>query len=169
MTLASLWATRPFRSSLLVLVCALFPAACGSSGGQETMSQAPTCEAGQFRLQGTLGDQSVDLTESSAGGGFSQTDSGEFQIGGQPYPTAPTTTALDLVWAHGVLDGSSTDASGTLVMTSGPFAGETLCVGQGTRVTVLNGEAGLSLQLAGFASGGGCDAPVAGALSGCWR
>jgi hypothetical protein len=169
MTLASLWATRPFRSSVLVLVCALFPVACGSSGGQETTSQALTCEAGQFRLQGTLGDQSVDITESSAGGGLTQTDSGEFQTGGQLYPTGPTTTALDLMWAHGVVNGSSTDASGTLVMTSGPRTGETLCVGQGTRVTILNDDSGISLQLAGFASGAACDAPIAGALSGCWR
>jgi hypothetical protein len=169
MTLASLWATRPFRYSLLALVGALLPGGCGSSGDQAPASQAPTCEEGQFRLQGTLGDQSVDLTESSAGGELTPLDSGELQTGGQLDPTGPTTTALDLTWAHGVVNGSSTDASGTLVMTSGPFAGQTLCVGQGTRVTLLNNDMGVTLQLAGFASGASCDAPIVGALSGCWR
>jgi hypothetical protein len=54
-------------------------------------------------------------------------------------------------------------------MTGGPYAGQTLCVGQGTRLTILNGDGGVSLQLAGFASGAACDAPIVGALSGCWR
>jgi hypothetical protein len=166
MTLASL-ATRPFRYSLLALVGALLPAGCGSSGDRAPTPPALTCEAGQFRLQGTLGDQSVDLTESSAGGELTQLDTGELQTGGQLDPTAQPTTALDLMWAHGVLNGSTTDASGTLVMTSGPYAGQTLCVGQGTQVTLLNGG-GVSLELAGFASGATCDAAIAGALSGCW-
>jgi hypothetical protein len=168
MTLASLWATRPYRYTLLALVGVLLPAGCGSSGNEAPTPPALTCEAGQFRLQGTLGAQSVDLTESSAGGGLTQLDTGELQTGAQTGPTAQPATALDLMWAHGVLNGSSTDASGTLVMISGPYTGQTLCVGQGTRVALLN-DGGVGLQLAGFASGTACDAPIVGALSGCWR
>jgi len=164
-------AFRSLRASILALALAVVPAACGSSDDPTQAAPQPlTCQAGQFRLQGTLGGEPVDLTESSAGGGLTQVDTGELQIGDEsPDPTAPPRTALHLVWAHGIVDGASTDASGTLVMRTGTFSGQTLCAGQGTRVTIYQNDTGVGLQLDGFASGAACDTPVTGGLGGCWR
>lgn len=159
---------RSLRALALALPFALLPAACGSDGSSTAVSPL-TCAAGQFRLQGTLGNQSVDITESSAGGGLTQTDTGELQVGANFDPSAPTPTQLHLSWPHGIVDGASTPASGTLIPESGPFMGQTLCVGNGTSLTIYNGDAGVGFVLSGFASGGNCQTPIDGTLAGCWR
>jgi hypothetical protein len=152
----------------LALSLALLPVACGSSG--ETTNVSPlTCQAGQFRLRGMLGAQPVDLTASSAGGGLTQLDTGELFIGENPDPAAPVRPQLHLTWAHGLVDGASGPASGTLVPADGPFAGQTLCVGAGTEVSIYKGAGGVGLVLDGFASGANCDTPVDGTLAGCWN
>lgn len=157
-----------FSALALALSASLFSAACGS-GGTTTGTQPLTCQAGQFRLQGTLGADAFDVTESSAGGGFDQLNTGEFQIGDVSDPSAPTPTQLHLTWAHGIADGASTPATGTLVPTSGTFAGQTLCVGDGTVVTIYKNDNGIGLVLGGFASGANCETPVEGTLAGCWH
>jgi len=157
-----------FSASALALSASLFSAACGS-GGTSTGTQPLTCQDGQFRLQGTLGGEAVDITESSAGGGFEQVNTGDFHIGDLADPSAPTPTQLHLTWAHAIFDGGSSPASGTLIPASGSFAGQTLCVGDGTVVTIYQNDNGLGLVLDGFASGASCETPLAGTLAGCWH
>jgi len=158
---------RPLRHLALALSLALLPAACGD--GTTTATSALTCQAGQFRLQGTLGNQSVDITESSAGGGLTQVDTGELQIVQSIDPSAPARTQMDLVWPHGIVDGASTSASGTLTLPSGAYAGQTLCAGNGTSVTIYNNDNGVGFVLGGIASGGNCETPIDGTLAGCWH
>lgn len=158
--------TRSLR--LLALSLVGLCAACGSSG-QSTPTNKPTCASGQFRLVGTLGGQAVDVTASSAGSGFTQLGMGQLDVGANPDPSAPARPQLTLTWPQGVVDGATTSASGTLVPSDGPLAGQTLCVGAGTTVTVNGGDSGLQLELKGFASGTNCDTPVDGDLTGCWN
>ena len=157
---------RSFRLSVTALALVLLPLACDSSGDTTTTTQPLTCQAGQFRLQGTLGDQSIDIDESSAGGGLTQVDSGELQVGEELGPPA---TQLHLTWAHGLVDGASSAAAGTLTMGSGPLAGQALCAGNGTRVTIYKDDKGVGLVLGGIASGANCETPMDGTLAGCWR
>jgi hypothetical protein len=158
------------RLVLSVSALALLPAGCGSSDDTTTTSTQPlTCQAGQFRLQGTVDSQSVDITESSAGGGFDQVGTGELQVGQNADPSAPPVTQLHLTWAHGLLDGESSAASGTVTLATGPLAGQPLCAGNGTRVTIYKGDKGLGLVLGGLASGANCETPVQGTLAGCWN
>jgi hypothetical protein len=158
---------RSLRFLALVLAssASLFSVACGSDG-TSTGTQPLTCQDGQFRLQGTLGAEMFDVTESSAGGGLTQLDTGDFQIGGFSDPSAPPPTQLHLTWAHAIFDGASTPASGTLIPISGAFAGQTLCVGDGTVVSIYKNDNGIGLVLDGFASGASCETPIAGTLAG---
>jgi hypothetical protein len=113
--------------------------------------------------------QPVDVTASSAGSGLTQVGTGELMIGQDPDPSAPARTQLDLTWPEGLVDGASSAASGTLTPAGGPLAGQTLCVGSGTTVTINRGSDGVQMQLKGFASGANCDTPVDGELAGCWN
>ena len=149
---------------LFALSLALLPAACGSSESSQTL----VCQSGQFRLVGTLDGQAVDATASSEGSGLTQAGTGELDIGEEPDPSAPARTQLSLTWPQGVVDGETAPASGTLIPAGGPLAGQTLCAGSGTTVTLAKGG-GVQLQLKGFASGANCDTPVSGDLAGCWQ
>jgi hypothetical protein len=151
----------------LTLSFALLPAACGSEA-TTTAVQPLTCQTGQFRLQGTLGGEPVDVSQSSAGGGLTQVDTGELQIGDGPESSVPR-TRMDLVWAHGLPDGASSAASGTVTPGTGSFAGQTLCVGTGTKVTIYTGDNGVGFVLDGLASGANCETPIEGTLTGCWN
>ena len=86
-----------------------------------------------------------------------------------PDPSGPQRPQLSLTWPQGVVDGVTTGASGTLIPADGPLAGQTLCVGSGTTVTINAGDKGVTLHLKGLASGANCDTPVAGELTGCWN
>lgn len=152
-----------------VLLLAVLPAACGSSGQTSAQTSALTCSSGEFRLTGTLDGQPVDVTASSAGSGLSQIGTGELDVGPNPDPSAPERPQLSLTWPQGVVDGMTTGASGTLIPADGPLAGQTLCVGSGTTVTINGGDNGVTLHLKGLASGASCETPVAGELTGCWN
>lgn len=158
--------TRSLR--LCALSLALLPAACGSSS-DPAQTPSVTCQAGQYRLVGTLGGQPVDVTASSAGSGLTQVGTGELVIGQNADPSGPARPQLDLTWPQGLVDGASSAASGTLIPADGPLAGQTLCVGSGTSVTINRGSDGVQMQLKGFATGPTCDTPVDGELAGCWN
>ena len=159
-----------FAALALVVSCSLLLLACGSNDAT-TGTRPLTCDAGQFRLQGTLGGQSIDIIESSAGGGLTQVDTGELLVGTFSDPSAPPHTQMDLMWSHVVADGAATPAHGTLTLAAGPYAGQTLCAGAstGTTVTIYTNDNGVGFVLAGIARGSACDTPIEGTLAGCWR
>jgi hypothetical protein len=96
-------------------------------------------------------------------------DTGELQTGQSIDPSAPAQTQMDLKWPHGILDGASSSASGTLTMASGPYAGQALCAGNGTTITIYNNDNGVGFVLDGIASGASCQTPIEGTLAGCWH
>jgi hypothetical protein len=153
----------------VALSLALLPAACGSSSPEgTTVTTEVACQSGQFRLLGELDGQTVNLTASSTGSGLSQVGVGELTVDANPDPSAPARPQLDLTWPQGLIDGASSAASGTLIPVDGPLAGQTLCVGAGTTVTVRTGNNGVGFELKGFASGANCETPVDGDVYGCW-
>lgn len=153
---------------LLGLSLALLPAACGSGPGETTLTVQVACQSGQFRLLGGLGGQDVNVTASSEASGLTQIGPGELSVGADPDPSAPARPQLDLVWPQGLVDGASSAASGTLIPADGPLAGQTVCVGTGTTVTISATDGSVGFHLTGFATGANCDTPVEGELDGCW-
>jgi hypothetical protein len=147
---------------------ALLPAACGSSSSEPVLTVQVACQSGQFRLLGALDGQTVNDTASSEGSGLTQVGSGELSVGADPDPSAPARPQIDLTWPQGLIDGASSPASGTLIPAAGPLAGQTLCVGTGTTVTIRPSDGSVGLHLTGFATGVNCDTPVDGSLDGCW-
>ncbi len=151
----------------LALGFALLPVACGSDGTASEVSPL-VCDPGVFQLQGTLGGESIDVRETSDGGGFIQFNTGELLVADFDIPGMPR-TKVDLTWPRGILNGESSWASGTLTLIAGSFAGQPLCVGKGTTVTMYRDDKGVGLVLDGAASGAKCDHPIEGTLAGCWR
>jgi hypothetical protein len=157
---------------LLALVCStLVTLPHSGCGGGSSDDGWLACADNEFRLVGQLDGQAVDLRESTvnAGGGMSQLDTGEFSTQMISLAEDPARTKLDLAWAKTIVDGATTDATGTLLMpNSGVLASKSYCLGSGTKVH-FSTEGDLHFKLAGITGGSGCTAPVAGALQGCWR
>jgi hypothetical protein len=155
---------------LLALSLALLPAACGgggSSSGSGGTEQA-SCQPGQFKLAGYISTQDVQVTALSEGSGLTQVGTGQLDVGADPDPSAPARPQLHLTWPQGLVDGTSSVATGTFTPIDGPLAGQTLCVGAGTTVIIFTDDKGVGFTLKGFASGANCDMPVSGEVDGCW-
>jgi hypothetical protein len=152
--------------SALALV-AFFHTGCGSADPDEGWL---ACADKEFRLQGTLDGQSINVLESSSGGGLTQLSTGEFSTQYVSLALDPARTKLDLQWPQTVFDGGTTSATGTLAMaSSSPLAGQSYCLGSGTQIHMSGDGNTLQFKLAGVSGGAGCGAPKAGELQGCWR
>jgi hypothetical protein len=155
--------------SLLALV-AFFHTGCGAGASSDPDEGWLACAENEFRLQGPLDGQSLNILESSGGGGFSQLESGDFSTQYISLALDPARTKLDLQWPQTVFDGGTTSATGTLTMAnSGPLAGQSYCLGSGTQIHMSSDGNTLQFKLAGISGGAGCGVPKAGALQGCWR
>ncbi len=143
---------------------------CGDGGSSD--DGWLTCAADEFRLVGQLDGQAIDIRESmvNSGSGFSQLDTGEFSTQMISFAEDPSRTKLDLAWAKTIVDGATTDATGTLLMpNSGVLASKSYCLGNGTKVHISADGETLHFNLAGITGGSGCTTPVTGLLRGCWR
>jgi hypothetical protein len=130
------------------------------------------CAKDEFRLVGQLDGQAIDIRESmvNSGSGFSQLDTGEFSTQMISFAEDPSRTKLDLAWAKTIVDGATTDATGTLLMpNSGVLASQSYCLGSGSKVHFSDDGETLQFKLAGITGGSGCTTPVPGELRGCWR
>jgi hypothetical protein len=157
-------------ASALVLVFGsfLFVGCDGSdSGGGITEAQLPVCGPNTFRLTGTIDNMSIDVTEPGAGG-FSQDDAGGELDLGDPLGTG---SEMKLVWRKGLLDGQSGAATGSFVLASGAFSGQSFCAGTGTEVLIPKDQSRASIQfvVTGLASGDACSTVRTGTLQGCLR
>ena len=163
--------TRSMVGALLV-VASMFAVSC--SDGSEAVEEKtfPLCAPHSFRLTGTIDDKAIDITESGDGGGVSQDDAGgEFLYpAGLPEPEEELTD-LSFFWDHGVLNGHVSPATGTLRMATGPFAGQTMCAGEGTQFRIPEDETQgiIQFRLAGLSGGEACTAVLTGTVQGCVR
>jgi hypothetical protein len=172
------------KTVLLALLCPIFVlcphAGCGSSQpSQSSQSSQPSqsdawiaCAKDEFRLVGQLDGQAVDIRESTvnSGGGMTQLTTGELSTQMVSLAEDPSRTKLDLQWPKTIVDGATTDATGTLLMpSSGVLASQSYCLGSGTQVHTSSDGETLQFKIAGVKGGNGCGTAVTGELQGCWR
>ena len=164
---------RAASTSLLFLTLstAILTTACDSTGETSTADYASalTCAPGTFRVAGTIDGMSVDVTESSLGGGFAQDGEGG-NLGTQNNggdAADPATTNLDLNWKPSLSVGDIGQANGTVRLAAPNLGGATLCLGAGSSVRSVEG--GVQFHLAQLSSGTGCAVARVGSLDGCWR
>lgn len=160
--------TRTHGLLMMVLstfVVLLHPGCGGTSNAQ---SGWLACDVDQFKLQGTLADQTIDILETTEGGGFVQLATGEFST--QYMASSSARTKLDLAWSPTLNDGETTRASGSLTMpSSGTLAGQSFGLGDGTLVHFSSDGVTVQFALAGMTGGTNCGSATAGTLQGCWR
>jgi hypothetical protein len=164
-----------FRTALFTWAPLLLLAACGSGGsaGQEAeQNQFITCDTGTVKMTGAISGSPVSITQSAAGGGFSQFQGGEYCTQCNRPDHDAALLDVQLRWMGLVSDGSTADATGEVVMpTSGPSAGEKFCAGPGTRIRMANQGEQATLQFAirGLKGGSACTTEVMGELDGCYH
>jgi hypothetical protein len=126
-----------------------------------------TCAEGEFRLVGAIDEQSIDLLDSTAGGGWARIGSASFDTQYSTLAIDAKRTRLSMEW-HDNLDRDTFDATGTLRMgTAGVLPGQSFCLGAGTQVNFAPET--LEFKLQGLRRGPACSEPVAGSLMGCFR
>jgi hypothetical protein len=162
---------RPSTTARFVLLSLLTaaPLLMSSCDGGPTDQDFPACQPNTLRLQGSIDGMSVDITVPGEGGGLSQDGSGgELQSQAATVPDT-SLTSLHLTWNQGITNGASGDATGTLTMVTGPFAGQTFCAGNGSQVHIpSDGSVAIAqFELTGLATGQGCTASHTGTLKGC--
>jgi len=132
-----------------------------------TQADFPLCDAHTTHVVGTVDGQSIDVTLDP--GGLSQDNTGgDFQIQGHLTPD-PAEADLRLSWDHLTPTKVAIDATGTLHLIDGPFAGETFCAGAGTKIRMPGDGTTIQFDLNGLASGDSCGVARTGRLRGCSR
>ncbi len=161
---------NPALLALLFSTSVVLPhTGCGDGGSSDEGWIA--CAEDEFRLVGQLDGQTIDIRESmiNSGSGMTQLGTGEFSTQMVSLAIDPSRTKLDLQWTKTMMDGETTDATGTLLMpSSGVLASQSYCLGDGTKVHISD-DGTLHFKLAGITGGNGCAETVAGELQGCWR
>ncbi len=162
---------RPSTTARFVLLSILItaPFLVSSCDTGSTDQDFPSCQPNTLRLQGSIDGMSVDITVPGEGGGLTQDGSGgELQSQAATMPD-PSLTDLRLTWINGINVGDSGAATGTLTMVTGPFSGQTFCVGNGSQVHIpSSNNVGIAqFELTGLATGAGCTASHTGVLKGC--
>lgn len=128
-----------------------------------------SCAPGTMRLEGVLDGMSIAIAQTSDTGGWAQTDEGEFGSLNNTRDREPSLADVQLQWQSRVTGGRSTPVTGVVVLpTGGPFAGETLCVGEGSIVRSA-GDGQLQWVLENLRGGSGCAVPITGELQGCFQ
>ncbi|MDB4980610.1 MAG: hypothetical protein JWM82_1362 [Myxococcales bacterium] len=158
-------------ASAFVLLVSLVSACEGTDQAVTVDTSALTCDAGTFRVVGSIDDMSVDVTQPSNTGGFAQTDGGDFGSINNTSDPAGTLTDLRVNWTNGIDVGGTTAATATATIPTGPFPDDVFCAGKGTTVHSLSAAqgGGLEFQLSSLTSGTSCAATRRGALHACWR
>jgi hypothetical protein len=162
--------TKTFFLAAIACMSAANTSCDGMSEVTVTEQQLINCSPGSLRLEGLLDGMSIAISQSSVGGGWAQTDGGEFGSQDNLGTThEPSLADVELRWERGILVGQSTIAAGTVVMPTGsPFAGETFCTGEGSIVRSA-GDGELQWVFKNITGGGSCAVPVAGELRGCFQ
>jgi len=154
------------------LVVTVFHAGCGDGGTAPFLPPLDggvnlTCAEGEFRLLGNITNQGIDLNDTSAGGGWVRIGAANFDTQYSNLAVDAARTRLALAWTDDITKDTFA-ATGTLVMgTDGVLAGQSFCLGAGTKVNFTPDT--LEFRLQGLSGGSGCTQPVSGSLIGCFR
>jgi hypothetical protein len=155
-------------SALFALAVPVFAMSCAEPD-PFTEADFPLCAPQSMRVVGSIDNMSIDVTLPGAGGGLAQDNAGgEFQYQGN-YTSDPAEADLRLTWAEFVAYNKATPAKGTLRLMEGPFASQSLCVGDGTTIRIPKDDTVIQFELAGIRSGEGCTVAHTGQLRGCMR
>jgi hypothetical protein len=158
-------------AALLAFAMPVLAMSCDADPDPFTQEDFPLCSPQSMRVVGTLDNMSIDVTLPGPSGGLSQDDNGgEYQYQAN-FTSDPTQADLRLTWAHGVVSDKVAPATGTLRLMEGPFAGQSLCAGEGTVFRIPRDESlgTIQFELAGIRSGDGCTVAHTGQLRGCVR
>jgi hypothetical protein len=164
--------SRTLSLALGTLAVTFFHTGCGDSGTAHFLPPLDgganlSCADGEFRLVGTIADQRIDINDSSAGGGWMRIDPASFDTQFSSLAVDPARTRLSLAWTDDITK-DTFDATGTLLMgTSGVLAGQSFCLGAGTKVNFTPDT--LEFKLQGLTGGTGCAEAVPGSLIGCFQ
>jgi len=158
-------------AALFALAVPVLAMSCDTDPEPFTQADFPLCAPQSMRVVGSIDDMSIDVTLPGAGGGLAQDNAGgEFQYQGN-YTSDPAEADLRLTWTEFVAFDKATAAKGTLRLMDGPFAAQSLCVGEGSVIRLPRDETLgiIQFELAGIRSGDGCAEAHAGQLRGCMR
>ncbi len=152
----------------------------GGSGalGGASSSFLPCAGDTPFHLVGDADGEAIELSDAPTTGGFSQQSNPP-----GPHFRIPNATAEDdeqlvvvyLTWDQVVASGEVAPVEGWVRLPlGGALAGETICAGSGSVMTIPAGEdevarGSFQFRLLGLSRGTDCAEPVAGELQGCWR
>jgi hypothetical protein len=158
--------------SAISVVVVVSSVGCSGDGGPAAgAGEFITCDANTVKVTGTLNGEKVDISQPTAGGGFSQLNGGEYCTQCNRPDKDATLIDVTLRWMGLVADGATADATGEIVMPSaGPLAAQKLCVGAGSRIRMANEGEMATLQFAvhGIQGGAACGDAVMGELEGCY-
>lgn len=158
-------------AALFALAMPVLATSCDADPDPFTQEDFPLCAPQSMRVVGSIDNMSVDVTLPGAGGGLGQDNAGgEFQYQGN-YTSDPAEPDLRLTWEEFVPFDKATAAKGTLRLMEGPFASQSLCVGEGSVIRLPRDESRgiIQFELAGIRSGDGCAVAHTGQLRGCMR
>ena len=158
-------------AALFALAMPVLATSCDADPDPFTQEDFPLCAPQSMRVVGSIDNMSVDVTLPGAGGGLAQDNAGgEFQYQGN-YTSDPAEADLRLTWAELVAFDKATPTRGTLRLMEGPFASQSLCVGQGSVIRLPRDESLgiIQFELTGIRSGDGCAVAHTGLLRGCMR
>jgi hypothetical protein len=162
-----------FRFALAFLPLTLM---LGCSDSSDTSSSFVACSPGELHIEGDIDGTVVNLTQSTQGSGFAQSnDGGSFWM--SRLISDPTRMDLTIDWSPSIVDGATANVtSATVVMPTQPttvaFVGQTFCAGAGSQIRIPKKSedvAGLQFNLTSLSAGTGCTEAHTGTLRGCWR
>ncbi len=152
----------------------------GGAGGSPDLPAVTFLECPidvMFHLTGEVDGQAIDINEAPTLGGFHQSDAPPYSMFRLPNETdsVPDLVNIELTWDHVIANGETTAIAGWVLMPPGaPLAGETICAGPGSQMTIpLSAEQDARgeflFALRELSLGTACDQPVSGQLDACWR
>jgi hypothetical protein len=131
-----------------------------------------------FHLLGEVDGEAVEITEAPTTGGFSQQSNPpgpHFRVPNASSEDDEQMVVVYLTWGEVVASGEVAAIEGWVRLPSGgALAGETICAGSGSTMTIPGGDdqeavADFQFRLLTLSRGMDCVEPVRGELQGCWR
>jgi hypothetical protein len=132
----------------------------------------------EFLLRGDVDGEVIEITEAPSTGGFAQTSAepgSYFRLPNASSEPEPDLVNVDLGWEGAIGSGQTAPIEGWVRLPPvGPLAGETICAGPGSEMTIpprderdALGE--FQFRMLELSRGSDCGQPAMGSLVMCWR